>query len=121
MKRKLLVLTSAVLHKQAWSDAAVTAAVAGASMFTNFSWLQPEVVISSGFGAAYVYMNKPDVKRNRIFNLFASIILGVTGSYALALYLKVTYSLDGIFFNMFFAIVIAMAWPWVFEKYLAKK
>jgi hypothetical protein len=122
MKKKLLTLAITFIHKQSIAAAAVAAgggAVGGA--FAALAGLSPAIWIAATFGSIYVYLHHKDSPRNRIFNIPISIFLGVGGGDASASYVRANYSVESWFLASFFALVIAMAWPWVLEKFLGKK
>lgn len=122
MKKPLLGIALAFLHKQSLA-AAVTAAVTagGAGWLAALAGLSPAIWIAATFGCIYVYLHHKDTPRIRILNIPISIFLGVGGGNASASYVKYTYHVDSIFLEAFLALVIAMTWPWIMEKFLGKK
>lgn len=122
MKKPLLSIALAVLHKQSFA-AAITAATAGtgAGYLAAMAGLSPAVWVAATFGCIYVYLHHKDTPRVRILNIPLSIFLGVGGGNASVSYVKATYAVDSVFLEAFLALVIAMSWPWVIEKFLGKK
>lgn len=122
MKKKIVTLLIAFLHKQSFA-AAITAATAGtgAGYLAAMAGLSPAIWVAATFGCIYVYLHHNDTPRVRILNIPLSIFLGVGGGSASASYVKATYHVDSVFLEAFLALVIAMSWPWVIEKFLGKK
>lgn len=122
MKKKIIGLLIAFIHKQSFA-AAITAATAGtgAGYLAAMAGLSPAIWVAATFGCIYVYLHHKDTPRVRILNIPLSIFLGVGGGNASASYVRTAYQVDSIFLEAFLALVIAMSWPWVLEKFLGKK
>ena len=122
MKKRLAAVAFALAHNN--SIAALgTAASAGASVgfFTMLMGLRPEIWACATFGAAYAYMLRKDAPRNRIFNMIFSIFIAVFGSDVAASYLTNSHKIEGVFLTPLIALLIAAAFPWLFEKYIVKR
>ncbi len=124
MKKKIIGLLIAFIHKQSFAAAVVAAGTAAGTRvgyLTAIAGLSPAIWVAATFGCIYVYLHHEDTPRVRILNIPLSIFLGVGGGNASASYVRTAYQVDSVFLEAFLALVIAMSWPWVIEKFLGKK
>jgi phosphate/sulfate permease len=122
MKKRIAAVMLAAVHNHSVA-ALATATSAGVSVgiFTTLLGLRPEIWACATFGAAYAYMLRKDAPRNRLLNMVFSIVIAVFGSDAAAEYLVNTHKIDSIFLTPLIALLIAAAFPWLFEKYVVKR
>jgi hypothetical protein len=122
MKKPLFAVVMAFLHKQSFA-AAVIAASGGVSAgaIAELAGLSPAMWIASTFGSVYVYLHHKDTPRSRLWNVVLSICFGVAGGDVSAGYVRDTYHVTSWFLAPLLALMIAMMWPWLFEKFLEKK
>jgi hypothetical protein len=123
MKKKLFTLLITFIHKQSFAAAVAAGTAAGTRVgyLTAIAGLSPAIWVAATFGCIYVYLHHKDTPRVRILNIPLSIFLGVGGGNASASYVRAAYQVDSVFLEAFLALVIAMSWPWVIEKFLGKK
>lgn len=122
MKKKIVALLIATVHKQSLAALAVaTVSGGGVGFFTMLLGLSPEVWAFATFGAAYAYMLRKDAPRNRLLTMFFSIIIAVFGSDAAASYIANAHDVRSVFLTPLIALLIAASFPWMFEKYVTKK
>jgi hypothetical protein len=123
MKKKIVGLLIAFIHNQSLAATVVKSAAAsgGVSIFTAIIGLSPEIWACATFGAAYAYMVRKDVPRNRLANMILSIFIAVFGSDVSASYISNSHDVNSVFLTPLLALVIAAAFPWVFEKYIVKR
>lgn len=120
--KKIIVITVALTNKNSFAAACVAAGSGvGVGAVAAIAGLSPAVWIAATFGSIYVYLHHAEKPRNRIFNIAISIILGVGGGDAAAGYLRVSQSIESWFLAPICALLIAMFWPWFFEKFLGAK
>lgn len=121
MKKIAAFIAFGTAQHKVFATTVALSAGAGAGVLAAAAGLDPFVWAAATLGAAYVYLHHDDKPRNRLFNIVLSIILGAFGSNASAAWVKASYKLDSPLIEVFLALVIAMAWPWVFERFLGKK
>lgn len=121
MKRIAAVIALGTIQQNIIAATVAVGTSAGVGVLAAAAGLDPFVWAAATLGAAYVYLHHEDKPRNRLFNIALSIVLGAFGSNASAAWVKASYKLDSPLIEVFLALVIAMAWPWVFERFLGKK
>jgi hypothetical protein len=123
MKKKIATLLIAFIHNQSLAAIAAKATIgsAGVSVFAAIIGLSPEIWACATFGAAYAYMIRKDAPRNRLFNMIFSILIAVFGSDVSASYIANNHDIQSVFLTPLIALLIAAAFPWLFEKYIVKK
>ena len=110
------------MHNHTFAAVAVSAGGgAGAGVLAELAGLNPAVWVAATFGSIYVYLHHADTPRNRLFNILLSIFFGVGGGDAAAGYVREIYHVHSGLLAPVLALLIAMAWPWFFEKFLSKK
>lgn len=122
MKKSVAGFVAVLWHNHVFAAAATaTASSVTAHFLTSLLGLRPEIWACATFGAAYAYMLRKDAPRNRIFNVIFSIFIGVFGSDAAASYLTNAHKIESVFLTPLLALIVAAAFPWLFEKYIVKR
>jgi hypothetical protein len=119
IKKNLLALLIAVIHNQSLAATVIT--TASVTVTAALMGLSPWVWGCATFGAGYAYMLRKDAPRSRLIHMVVSIVIAVFGSDAAASYLVNAHKIQSVFLNPLLALLIAAAFPWLFEKYITKR
>lgn len=122
MKKRIAGALAFIGHSHTFA-AVQNATVAGGSVgvLTALAGLRPEIWACATFGAAYAYMLRKDAPRSRLVHMAISILIAVFASDTAAAYLTSAHKIQGVFLTPLLALLIAAAFPWLFEKYVVKR